>query len=522
VSRRARAGLPRLRSWAVPGLAGLLFVLLGALLLPASAWARPGGGESYSGPSGDGGGGDDGGGCVFLLLRLWLEFVIRYPAIGVPMTILMVIGFLIWKKRGGKLPQRWDSTALRTAPAPTAPPARPRSRDLDALRERDPQFSAVLFEDFVTALFARAHQSRSDAAALAGLAPYLGEAARQHLAGRQPVGAPVSGVVIGAVRVRDVVVPQGAQGSPGTDPQSQVMLEIEANLTLAAGGPEERTHYVQERWRLVRAAGVLSKPREQVKTFSCPNCGAPFSGAAGGGRCEYCGQVVTDGRFDWSVAAIDLLRIEERPPALTGTVAETGTSFPTVFHPRLAAAKTELLRDDPTATDQALGARVRLIHAELNAGWTALDLKPVRPYVSENLIHSLQYWIDAYRRQGLRNVLEGTRVVDLVLVKVTRDRAYDAVTYRVWGSGKDSTVREATGDVVAGDRGKDRVYSEYWTLIRGAGVRGAPRADKNCPNCGAPLVVNMAGRCEHCDADVASGDFDWVLSKIEQDDAYTG
>ena len=75
---------------------------------------------------------------------------------------------------------------------------------------------------------------------------------------------------------------------------------------------------------------------------------------------------------------------------------------------------------------------------------------------------------------------------------------------------------------MAGDRGKDRVYSEYWTLIRSAGVQGAPRADQSCPNCGAPLTVNMAGRCEHCDADVTSGDFDWVLSKIEQDDAYTG
>ena len=32
----------------------------------------------------------------------------------------------------------------------------------------------------------------------------------------------------------------------------------------------------------------------------------------------------------------------------------------------------------------------------------------------------------------------------------------------------------------------------------------------------------MAGHCEHCGADVTSGEFDWVLSKIEQDDAYTG
>jgi uncharacterized Zn finger protein (UPF0148 family) len=502
--RASRRGLPWLLALT---LAGLLLALAAA-----PAVARPGGGESYSGGS-DGGGDDGASGCIFLLLRLWIEFVFAYPAIGIPLTIVGTVAFLMWKKkRGGKPFKGWD-----TAPARTTPPVpRPAPvRDLGTLRAGDARFSAVLFEDFAYALFARAHQARSDPRALAALAPYLSEAARQHLAGRPPVGSPVSGVVVGALRVLDVALPAEPQG------RSVVTLEYEANLTVGASSdPAARTHYVRERWRLARAAGVLTKPPEQITSFHCPNCGAPFTSAAGGGRCDYCGQVVTDGRFDWSVEAIELLRLEERPPALTGTVEEVGTSWPTVFDPQLAARRAELLRDDPAATDQALGERLRLIYGELNAAWTALDLKRVRPYVSESLYEYLQYWIDAYRRQGLRNVLEGMRVLDLALVKVTRDAAYDAVTFRVWGSGRDSTVREATGDVVAGDPRRDRVYSEYWTLIRGAGVRGAPRTDPTCPNCGAPLAVNRAGQCGHCGAEVASGRFDWVLSKIEQDDSY--
>jgi len=49
-----------------------------------------------------------------------------------------------------------------------------------------------------------------------------------------------------------------------------------------------------------------------------------------------------------------------------------------------------------------------------------------------------------------------------------------------------------------------------------------PRTDNACPSCGAGLKVNMEGNCEYCRALVASGDFDWVLSKIEQDDSYAG
>ena len=84
------------------------------------------------------------------------------------------------------------------------------------------------------------------------------------------------------------------------------------------------------------------------------------------------------------------------------------------------------------------------------------------------------------------------------------------------------TVEAASGRVVGGDPNQDRRYSEYWTLIRGAEVRGQPRSDKACPSCGGPLEVTMSSNCEYCNALVTTGEFDWVLSRIEQDDVYAG
>ncbi len=499
-----------------PRLAWLVLLAVGLLLLPALASARPGGGESYSGGGSGGGGGSDGdGGFVFLLIRLWIEFVIAYPQIGVPATIVIAAVLYIRHKRKGKAGvQAWDSAPPKAPPPPRA------ARDLDAARGTDPGFSVVLFEDFAYALFAKAHQARSNARDLEGLSPYLGPDARSHLAQRRPVGAPVSGVVVGAMRVVDLSIPPSAASPSGAPAQVLVSLEFEANMTVGMAGAEH-THYVQERWRLARDVGVASKPAALVRSFNCPNCGAPFS-SQGGDRCEYCGEVVSGGRFDWSVVAIELVRIEERPPALTSNVQEVGSNWPTIFHPALNARWAELAREDPTVTQEALDARLRLIYGELNAAWSRRDLGGARPFVSDGLFDYLKYWVTAYERQGLRNVLEGMRIVEWKTVKVLRDRTYDSLTVRLWGSGRDYTVRQTTGDVVSGDPKRDRFYSEYWTLIRGAAVKGAPRGDKSCPNCGAPLDVNMAGQCEHCGAKITSGEFDWVLSKIEQDDSYTG
>jgi hypothetical protein len=130
------------------------------------------------------------------------------------------------------------------------------------------------------------------------------------------------------------------------------------------------------------------------------------------------------------------------------------------------------------------------------------------------------YWIAAYRQQGLRNVNENARIEGIELARVESDAVYDAITVRVRAAGLDYTVADAGGRVVAGSRSRERRYTEYWTLIRGAATKGKPRVDRACPNCGAPLEIEMAGTCKYCRAKVTTGDFDWVLSRIEQDESY--
>jgi hypothetical protein len=107
-------------------------------------------------------------------------------------------------------------------------------------------------------------------------------------------------------------------------------------------------------------------------------------------------------------------------------------------------------------------------------------------------------------------------------VKIVEDAFYNAITLRIGAQGYDYTVDEA-GKIVAGSKNNLRRWSEYWTFIRNRQAKPiAMRADLNCPNCGAPLKVNHAGVCQFCGGKITSGEFDWVLSKIEQDESYGG
>jgi predicted lipid-binding transport protein (Tim44 family) len=207
---------------------------------------------------------------------------------------------------------------------------------------------------------------------------------------------------------------------------------------------------------------------------------------------------------------------------LTSDVEEQGTSLPTVVDPAARQALGSLMQKDPQFRWETFQARVGLIFSEFQIAWSSRDLKRMRPFLSDNLFQTQVYWIEAYKAQRLRNVTERTRITALELAKVASDKFFDAITVRLYATGLDYTVRDDDNRVVSGSRSKERSYSEYWTLVRGTGRNAPTRTDKVCPNCGAPLQINMAGHCEYCQAKVTSGEFDWVLSRIEQDESYEG
>jgi hypothetical protein len=491
------------------------------ILLSPVVQARPGGGHSYSGGSHSSGsshssspssshrsgssshGTSSSEGLVFVFLFMLFMVVI--------MALIMHNALRRLRKFERTQSVSWDSRAAALTFGPEAAEPPPQTLDLASIRETDAEFSLVLFEDFAYALYARAHKSRHSASELSALSPYLAEAERGHLAARAPVGAPVRAVCVGAMCVGSVN--RNAN-------ETMVELGFEANLVVAAP-QNEITQYVKESWTVKRPISARTRPWKGVRTFGCPSCGAPLASIRSS-VCASCGQRVDDGRFDWMVTRIRVDELGTRPPALTGTVEERGTDLPTVLQPDYEGRRDELLRDDPALSPEGLDARLRLIYAELQRAWAAQDLSGVRPFVSSGLYNYLDYWVSAYKQQGLRNVVDGARIERSRLVRVLRDAHYDAVTFRVWGNGRDYTERVETGEVVGGSRRQDRPYTEYWTLIRGAKTRGVPRTDNACPSCGAGLKVNMEGNCEYCRALVASGDFDWVLSKIEQDDSYAG
>src|SRR4030095_9605596 len=337
------------------GLCIIVATLSWLLLIPLEVVARVGGGQSYGGgrSGGSDGGGSGGGGAIvwliFEAIRMLVYLTIEYPRIGIPLDIIVLLGVVYYFKRR-------KSTVSFSSIVPPVVDAQPTEagRSLERLRKFDPNFSQIVFTDFVYALYAKTHDARGHGqTALDLFSPYLSESARKTLLDRNPAGLKeVTGIIVGSMKIVQVV---------GLDtPVVKVGIVFESNYTEVVGGNAGMTYYVTERWNLERQRDLLSQPPAQATALHCPRCGAPLQRDTVG-ACSYCGAKVESGEFQWFVQNITLLSTEARGPTLTSDVEEVGTDFPSIVQPNFPQISAEFTANNPQFSWADFQTRAKLI-----------------------------------------------------------------------------------------------------------------------------------------------------------------
>jgi hypothetical protein len=124
--------------------------------------------------------------------------------------------------------------------------------------------------------------------------------------------------------------------------------------------------------------------------------------------------------------------------------------------------------------------------------------------------------------EGRRNVMENLSVRGIQPIRIVHGRVFDDLTVRISAAAADYEVDRAD-KIVFGDRSV-RPFMEDWTFQRSVGVSTSSKPgtlENTCPRCGAPISLTQIGECRYCKAAVTSGKFDWVVSRIDQEDEAT-
>jgi predicted lipid-binding transport protein (Tim44 family) len=380
----------------------------------------------------------------------------------------------------------------------------------EEIQKIDPHFSIPAFLDFVYSLYGMIHKMRGEKR-INELSAYLAPGPMKQLEALSPLVNEVKGIVISSLRLKS---------SSEQNDDLTVEVQFTANYTEVVSGKADQSYYSEEIFLFQKKKSTVSLIPSKMRVISCPNCGAPPAFSSDG-KCSACGAIISRGDFNWSLEEITGSRVQT-PPLLTETVEEEGTDLPTLFAPDLTQKEIAFAAKYPDFKFSQFKARASEAYFASQKAWTERKWELVRPYESENIFQMHQYWMNEYQKQGLVNVLKDVQLLNIEAVKLETDAFFESMTVRMYGSMIDYTMDEKTNRTVAGDSSSTRDFTEYWTFIRSANYSGNKKFDTGCPACGAPLKISQAGHCEYCKALVTSGEFDWVLSQIEQDESYQG
>jgi predicted lipid-binding transport protein (Tim44 family) len=174
---------------------------------------------------------------------------------------------------------------------------------------------------------------------------------------------------------------------------------------------------------------------------------------------------------------------------------------------------------DPDFNVETFKASVERCFFVVEEGWSECKPEMTRRVMADGIWQQHRAQLEQFQRNGTRNMLDGLAVGKVTIRQASSDARYDTITARVLATCADYDVEVASGKVVRGDKHTMTPFQEDWVFQRSASA--TTKADggtleEKCPNCGAPLDLDLAGVCHYCRAPVMSGQFDWVLTRIDQ------
>ena len=184
-----------------------------------------------------------------------------------------------------------------------------------------------------------------------------------------------------------------------------------------------------------------------------------------------------------------------------------------------AAGLSAITAHDPDFNVETFKSAVERSFFVVEEAWTELKPDMSRRVMADGLWQQHRSQIEGYQHNGTRNVLDGLAVGRVDVIDASSDDQFDTITTRILAACADYDVEVASGKVIRGNKHDMTNWQEDWVFQRSSKATtkaAGGTMQQKCPNCGAPLDLDLAGVCKYCRAPVMSGAYDWVLARIDQ------
>lgn len=172
---------------------------------------------------------------------------------------------------------------------------------------------------------------------------------------------------------------------------------------------------------------------------------------------------------------------------------------------------------DPNFSISQMQTKLANLYVQLQDQWSAKDLTPLRPYLTDELYNQSERQLSELTARGRTPHIERIAVLGTDLrgyfVRDGMDHIIVEMSTRI-----NTYVTDENGNIVSGDPNKERFMTYEWDLCRTSGLTTEEEGHMhsiNCPNCGAPVTINKSAKCPYCDSVITVDEHDWLLYSIK-------
>lgn len=172
---------------------------------------------------------------------------------------------------------------------------------------------------------------------------------------------------------------------------------------------------------------------------------------------------------------------------------------------------------DPSFDPGALESKLSNLYVQMQQGWTAKDIASLRPYFSDAYFTQMQRQLDIHRKLGRTNYIDRIAVLDVTLRGYYVAGGEDHLIAEVRARIVDYTLDDKTGRLISGSQSAEKFMTYEYELTRTSGLKTSEAQGLHtitCPNCGAPLEINMTAKCPYCDSVVTDEQHSFVITRI--------
>ena len=180
----------------------------------------------------------------------------------------------------------------------------------------------------------------------------------------------------------------------------------------------------------------------------------------------------------------------------------------------------EFIATNPNFNVSEFLLKVHKAFVEVQTSWSEQNTNRMRRFITDGVYQRFNTQFKMMQLLQQTNPVSNINIANIWIDKIEQDGMYDIMQVGIEASMDDKFECALNHEL---DEEGVEDFVEFWSFIRKRGVSKKDIYDSDtCPNCGAPLPENIGEvcKCSYCNAMVNSGEFDWILSEITQQDDY--